>query len=139
MVETSVCFHAKSSKDSIHSIILGKKKCLKSLKDKEKNNKSTMCDVAASYDAHACSLYVFLRGWIHIQICQTSHTTYEPLFPQFSYNLGSRDPIHITQNAYGSGGALIWVVMESGCALVKKCGSAPKQNLNESYFFEIST
>jgi len=23
MVETSVCFHAKSSKDSIHSIVLG--------------------------------------------------------------------------------------------------------------------
>jgi len=40
--------------------------------------------------------------------------------------------VHFTQNACGSGGALIWAVMESGCALVKKCGTAPKQNLTES-------
>jgi len=47
--------------------------------------------------------------------------------------------VHITQNTYGNGGALIWAVMESGCALVKKFGTAPKQNLTESVFFEIST
>lgn len=76
MVDTSVCFHAKSSKDRIHSIIL-EKKGLKSLKYQEKNNKFTICDVAASYDLHACSLYVFLRGSIHIKICQTSHATSE--------------------------------------------------------------
>jgi len=38
-------------------------------------------------------------------------------------------------NIYGNGGALIWAVMESGCALVKMFGTAPKQNLNKTYFF----
>jgi len=46
--------------------------------------------------------------------------------------------VQITQNTHGSGGALIWAVMESGCALVEKCGTEPKQNLTESSFFEIS-
>jgi len=36
--------------------------------------------------------------------------------------------VQITQNTYGNGGTLIWAVMESGCALVKKFGTAPKQN-----------
>jgi len=40
--------------------------------------------------------------------------------------------VRITQNAYGNRGVLIWAVMESGCALVKKCSTAPKQNLTES-------
>jgi len=40
--------------------------------------------------------------------------------------------VQITQNTYGNGGALIWAVMESDCALVKKFGTAPKQNLTES-------
>jgi len=44
--------------------------------------------------------------------------------------------VHITQNTYG--GALIWAVMESGCALVEAFGTAPKQNITESEF-EIST
>jgi len=47
--------------------------------------------------------------------------------------------VQIAQNTYGNGGTLIWAVMESGCALVKKCGTAPKLNLTESSFFEIST
>jgi len=33
---------------------------------------------------------------------------------------------------HGNGGALIWAAMKSGCALVKKFGTAPKQNLTES-------
>jgi len=47
--------------------------------------------------------------------------------------------VHITQNTYGNGGALKWAVMESGFHLVKKFGYAPKTNLTESSFFEIST
>jgi len=47
--------------------------------------------------------------------------------------------VQITQNTFGNGGALIRAVMESGYALVKKFGTAPKQNLTESSFFEIST
>jgi len=38
----------------------------------------------------------------------------------------------ITQNTYGNTGTLIWAVMVSGCALVKKFGTAPKQNLTKS-------
>jgi len=40
--------------------------------------------------------------------------------------------VHIIQNTYGNGGALIWAVMESGCHLVKKFGTVPKQKLTES-------
>jgi hypothetical protein len=47
--------------------------------------------------------------------------------------------VQITQNTYGNGGALIWAVMESGFHVVKKFGTAPKQNLTKSSFFEIST
>jgi len=47
--------------------------------------------------------------------------------------------VHIPQNTHGNGGALIWAVMESGCALVKNFGTAPKQNFTESSFFEVST
>jgi len=47
-------------------------------------------------------------GWIHIKICQTSLAN-----------------------------CANWAVMESGCHLVKKFGTAPKQNLTESSFFEI--
>jgi len=43
--------------------------------------------------------------------------------------------VHITQNAYGNGGTVIWAVMESGCALVEAFVTAPKQNLTESSFF----
>jgi len=42
--------------------------------------------------------------------------------------------VHITQNTNGNAGALIWAVMESDCALVKKFGTALKQNLTESSF-----
>jgi len=44
MVETSVCFHAKTSIDCTHSIILEKKvwKCFKYYE----KNKFTICDVA---------------------------------------------------------------------------------------------
>jgi len=45
----------------------------------------------------------------------------------------------IIQNTYGNGNALIWALMESGCALVEAFGTAPKQNITESSFFEIST
>jgi len=34
--------------------------------------------------------------------------------------------VHIPQNTYVNEGTLIWAVMESGCALVKKFGTAPK-------------
>jgi len=34
--------------------------------------------------------------------------------------------VHITQNTYGNAGALIWAVVESGCALVEAFGTAPK-------------
>jgi len=43
--------------------------------------------------------------------------------------------VQISQNI--NGGDLIWAVMESGCDLVKKFGTAPKQNLTESSFFKI--
>ena len=47
---------------------------------------------------------------------------------------GSESDLH-----NGNGGGLIWAVMESGCHLVKKFGTAPKQNHNESSLLEIST
>jgi len=46
--------------------------------------------------------------------------------------------VHITQNMEVEA-PLYGTVMESGCTLVKKCGTAPKQNLTASSFFEIST
>jgi len=42
--------------------------------------------------------------------------------------------VQITQNTYGNGGALIWEVMESGCNLVKKLGTAPNQILLRANF-----
>jgi len=58
MVETSVCFHAKSAKDSIHSIIL-EKNSENVLNIKKK--KIIICDVAVSYNAHACFFVCFLE------------------------------------------------------------------------------
>ena len=47
--------------------------------------------------------------------------------------------VQITQNMYENGGALIWSVRKLAVHLVKKFGTAPKQNLTESLFFEISS
>jgi len=60
-VETSVCFPAKSSKDSIHSIILENKSEF-FFKYKEHFFRFTICDVAANYNTHTCYFHVFLRG-----------------------------------------------------------------------------
>ncbi len=38
----------------------------------------------------------------------------------------------ITQTIYGSGGALIWLLMGFDGHLVEKLGTAPKQNFTES-------
>jgi len=43
--------------------------------------------------------------------------------------------VQITQTTYGNGADLIWAVIESGCHLVKKFGTAPKQN--ESFFLSF--
>jgi len=56
-VETSACFHAKSLKDHIYSIILEKKVWM-FFKYKDKNDRFTICDEPASYNAHTCSFYV---------------------------------------------------------------------------------
>ncbi len=38
----------------------------------------------------------------------------------------------ITQTIYGSGGALIWLLMGFDGHLVEKLGTAPKQNFTEN-------
>jgi len=43
--------------------------------------------------------------------------------------------VQITQNTYGNGAALIWPVMESGCALVKKFGTAPRTKILQKAHF----
>jgi len=61
MVETSVCFHGKSSKDIIHSIILEKKRSENVLNIKKKiiNSPFVMWQQAIT---HICVLSMFLRG-----------------------------------------------------------------------------
>jgi len=55
--ENSVSFHARSSKDSIQ-----KKRSENVLNITGKKNRFTICVMAISYNAHACSLYVIPRG-----------------------------------------------------------------------------
>ncbi len=45
----------------------------------------------------------------------------------------------ITQPIYGNEDALIWSLIGFNGHLVEKLGTAPKLNLSESSFFEIST
>jgi len=82
---------------------------------------------------------MFLRGGIHIKICQTSHATSELDVNFINCMKIVEILVNITQNTCGNVSALIWAVMESGCALVEAFGTAPKQNLTKSSFFEVST